>query len=148
MQKLEIKIVHEDAVIPEYKTEGAAAIDLQVMIPSGKCCDNLVPGSPMLYGTGVAVAIPEGYVGVLSIRSGKAHKGSLKLSNGIGVIDSDYRGEIKISLWTDNPGGCSISHGERVAQLMVIPAPQFEIEVVEELSETVRGDGGYGHTGA
>ena len=148
MNVLEVKAVHEDAVTPEYKTAGAAALDLQVMIPSGKCCDTLMPGGAVLYGTGLAVAIPEGYVGIVSIRSGKASKDGLKVSNGIGVIDSDYRGEIKMSLWTDRPAGCKISHGERVAQLMIIPAPQFEIVSVDELSETARGDGGFGHTGA
>lgn len=148
MNILEVKAVHEDAVVPEYKTAGAAALDLQVMIPNGKCCDNIVPGNAVMFGTGLAVAIPEGYVGIVSVRSGKAAKDGLKLSNGIGVIDSDYRGEIKLSLWTDRPSGCKISHGERIAQLMIMPVMQFETRLVDELSETARGDGGFGHTGA
>lgn len=142
-----IKITHKDAVIPAYKTSGSNAFDVQVMIDSGRCCDTIMPGQPMKYGTGIAVQVPEGYVGILTIRSGKSSKDGLKLSNAIGIIDSDYRGEIFMSLWTERPNGCKISHGERVAQLLIMPCPQSILKVVDELDETDRGSGGFGSTG-
>lgn len=142
-----IKLMHKDAVEPAYKTPGSNAFDVQVMIDSGRCCDTIMPGQPVKYGTGIAVQVPEGFVGILTIRSGKGTKDGLKLSNTIGVIDSDYRGEIFMSLWTERPAGCKIEHGERVAQLLIMPCPQSMLQIVDELDETDRGDGGFGSTG-
>lgn len=140
-----IKLMHADAVIPAYKTDGSAAFDLQAILT--RCCENIMPGSPIKVSTGIAVAIPEGYVGIISVRSGKGINEGLKMSNQIGVIDSDFRGEITLGLWTDRPNGCRIEHGERIAQMMVVPVAQGVFEEVDELPETARGAGGLGSTG-
>ena len=145
MLSIPIKRIHPDVNIPQYKTEGSAAFDLQAMLP--RCCENLVPGSAIKVHTGIAVAIPEGYVGIISVRSGKGINEGLKLSNQIGVIDSDFRGEIILGLWTERPNGCSIEHGERIAQMMIIPVAQGVFEQVDELPETARGANGLGSTG-
>lgn len=140
-----IKRIHPDVNIPSYKTEGSAAFDLQAMLP--RCCENIHAGGAIKVKTGVAVAIPGGYVGIISVRSGKGINEGLKLSNQIGVIDSDYRGEIVLGLWTDRPNGVRIEHGERIAQMMIVPVTQAVFEQVDELPETVRGAGGLGSTG-
>ena len=145
MLNIPIKIIHPEANIPAYKTEGSAAFDLQAMLD--RCCENIVPGSPIKVKTGIAVAIPDGYVGIISVRSGKGINEGLKLSNQIGVIDSDYRGEIILGVWTDRPNGCRIEHGERIAQMMVVPVAQGVFEQVDELPETARGANGLGSTG-
>ena len=145
IKSVKIKLLHKDAIMPAYKTAGSAAFDLQGMLT--RCCENIMPGAPIVVKTGIAVEIPTGYVGVLSVRSGKGIKEGLKLSNQIGVVDSDFRGEITLGLWTDRPNGCRIEHGERIAQMMILPATQMVLEQAEELTETSRGSGGLGSTG-
>lgn len=144
-RKVKVKLIHRDALMPKYHTDGAAAFDLQVML--NRCCDTLMPGHPVVYSTGIALAIPEGFVGIMAIRSGKGINEGLKLSSQVDIIDSDFRGEISLPLYTDRPNGCSIEHGERVAQMVIVPVDQVEFEQVEELPETARGTGGLGHTG-
>lgn len=125
-------------------TAGSAGLDLS---PSGCCGSLLMPGSVRKVQTGVYVEIPEGYVGIIALRSSVASRGDLYMAGGIGVVDSDYRGEIHIPVATSNVHGARITPGERIAQLLILPAPIFDIEVVQELGETARGDGGFGSTG-
>lgn len=98
--------------------------------------------------TGIAVEIPDGYFGAIFARSGLATKSGLRPANCVGVIDSDYRGEIIVALHNDTDINQSIENGERIAQLVVLPYMQTEFKEVDELSETERGDGGFGSSGA
>lgn len=130
--------------LPYYATNGAAALDLaacldeEIIIPSGERA--LIP-------TGLAVAIPEGYVGILAVRSSMGIKNGVTLTNGIGVIDSDYRGPLGVGLFNTTREDYTVQPGDRIAQLMVIPVATPAIRVVEELPATVRGEGGIGSTG-
>lgn len=126
-------------------TAGSAGLDLA---PSGCCGSILMPGSVRKVQTGVSVEIPEGYVGIIALRSSVATRGDLYMAGGIGVVDSDYRGEIHIPVATNNPNGTHITPGERIAQLLILQAPVFDIVTVQELSETGRGTGGFGSTGS
>ena len=142
MEKIKIKKLHKDAVIPSYAKEGDAGLD---MTATRMWFDD---DSNVCYGTGIAMEIPKGYVGLVFPRSSIAKK-DLLLSNAVGVIDSGYRGEItakfKISGEYSNKNFYKI--GERICQIIIMPYPKIEFEEVEELSETERGDGGYGSTG-
>ena len=115
-----------------YKSDGAAAIDIYALPTKNGYFDG--------YKTGIAVEIPEGYVGIIVPRSSTGIKG-YTIKNTIGVIDSDYRGEIKLHLFVP------VTQKIRVAQMLIMPCPQFNIEFVESLSETDRGEGGFGSTG-
>lgn len=147
MMKVKIKKLHENAVIPRYAKQGDAGMDLtatQAFFINGKW---------HVY-FGIAIEIPEGYVGLLFPRS-SIHKTDLSLTNAVGVIDSGYRGEIsavfRAELPTDRHGADTSLNvyevGERAAQIIILPYPQIEFEEVFELSETERGAGGYGSTG-
>lgn len=141
---LQIKLLSEKAKAPYFATAGAAALDLHacveapVVIPAG--------GRAMIP-TGLAVAIPAGYVGILAVRSSMGVKKGISLSNGIGVIDSDYRGPLGVGLHNTTAEPYTVVPDDRVAQLMIVPVLQPEIEIVEELPETERGAGGFGSTG-
>ena len=130
------------AITPTRGTAGAAGLDLYAEE------DTLVSsGASVLIGTGIAVEIPEGYVGLVFIRSGLS-KAGVGLTNSVGVIDSDYRGEIKLSMiYVAGNGGHYIRARDRVAQLVVVPAPTFELTEVDALMPTERGAGGFGSTG-
>jgi len=139
--KLQVKVEHPD-LVPVRKTAGSAGLDLKVT-------NNLLlkAGEVVLAGTGVKAAIPEGYVGLVVIRSGISLTG-IELVNGIGVIDSDYRGEIKLPLrYFGKDLYARIPAGTRVAQLLVVPYLSVQVEVVDELDQTDRGEGGFGSTG-
>lgn len=140
--KVKIKRLHKDGVIPTYAKDGDAGMDLTATRMWFDDDDNVC------YGTGIAMEIPKGYVGLVFPRSSIAKK-DLLLSNAVGVIDSGYRGEItakfKISGEYSNKHFYKI--GERICQIIIMPYPKIEFEEVEELSETERGDGGYGSTG-
>jgi len=140
--KVKIKKLHDGAVIPSYAKEGDAAMDLTAVSKIG------TDGSAFLeYGTGISVAIPEGYVGLIFPRS-SVSKTTLSLCNAVGVVDSGYRGEIKLRFRDAKLyGGESYKVGDRVAQLMIIPRPSVEFEEVEDLDETDRGLGGFGSSG-
>ena len=142
MEKIKIKKLHKDAVIPSYAKEGDAGLD---MTATRMWFDD---DSNVCYGTGISMEIPKGYVGLVFPRSSIAKK-DLLLSNAVGVIDSGYRGEItakfKISGEYSNKHFYKI--GERICQIIIMPYPKIEFEEVEELSETERGDRGYGSTG-
>lgn len=139
--KCNIKKLHPNAVIPTYSKMGDAGMDLTVTeIYSNTTSD-------ITYGFGIAVEIPQGYVGLVFPRS-SIRKMELSLTNSVGVIDSGYRGEIQATFKKTN-GLDSLSYqvGERAAQIMIIPYPQVVFTEVDELSDTERGDGGFGSTG-
>ncbi|MCR4666761.1 MAG: dUTP diphosphatase [Desulfovibrio sp.] len=129
-----------EARTPERSTEGAAGFDLVAVTkkedPERGCT---------IYGTGIAVEIPKGFMGLLFPRSSVYKKG-LQLANSVGIIDSDYRGEVKAIF--RNVGAERYEVGERICQLVIIPVPAWTLEEVEQLSGTARGSGGFGSTGA
>lgn len=139
--KLKIKKLNSSAIVPSYQTDGAAAMDFTV--------NRLVANTTfqITYGTGIAMEIPPAHVGLIFPRSSIRNK-ELILSNCVGVIDSDYRGEIFFTFNKTN-GFDSFSYkvGERCGQMIIMPAPQIDIELVDELSLTKRGDGAFGSTG-
>ena len=107
----------------------------------------IAPGETAFVGTGLAVEIPDGYVGLVYARSGLACKRGLAPANKVGVIDSDYRGEIKVALFNHGKTAQTVAAGERIAQLVIAPYLRVEYEEVSGLSDTVRGEGGFGSTG-
>lgn len=140
---LKFKRLDPRAVLPEYQTADAACFDL-VAIDAGR----VVPGDPTTFRTGWAVEIPEGFVLMIYSRSGHGFNHSTRLANCTGVIDSDYRGELLVRLTCDDfVGGMRVRAGDRVAQAMLMPAPQSPLIEVAEMSETQRGYAGFGSTG-
>ena len=109
--------------------------------------DIIQPGNSRLYGTGVKTAIPAGHVGLLFARSSVGVKRRLDIANGTGVIDADYRGEIMVSLRNTGTHAARVDRGERIVQMVIVPVILNPWEEVDELGETVRGDGGFGSTG-
>ena len=141
--KLKIKRLHPDARMPVRSTEGSAGMDLCALLEEPL---TLEPGGRAGVPTGIAIGLPgRETVGLVFARSGLAVKHGLALSNGVGVIDSDYRGEIKVVNLSDKP--YTIQPGERIAQLAVMPVLLPALEEVETLEETDRGAGGFGSTG-
>lgn len=143
--KVKIKRLHPSAMIPKYAIDGDACFDLTAVSRDYDEYGNLV------YGTGLAFEIPEGYAGIIYPRSSSSRY-DLRMANGTGIIDSKYRGEITLKYKLVTPIMAKINPiifeiGERVAQMMIIPYPKIEFEEVDELSETERGCGGYGSTG-
>ena len=144
---INIKKLHERAMIPTFATEGAACFDLYAMVEDSKKV-SIYKHSPAIIRTGLSFEIPKGHAMMIYSRSGHGFKNDVRLSNCVGVIDSDYRGEVKVKLASDG-GGFGVSHGDRIAQAMIIPVPAIEgFLVSNELSETERGDGGFGSTGS
>lgn len=130
--------------MPTYGTPYSAGADLYA------CMENTVtiePGQTVLMHTGIAMELPEGYVGLNFARSGLATKRGLAPANKVGVIDSDYRGEIMVALHNHGCENQTVEPGERISQLLIMPVVQAEFEETDELSDTVRGDGGFGSTG-
>ena len=134
------KKLHPDAVIPTYGTEFSAGADLTAV------SDPIIGEGYIEYKTGLAVEIPEGYVGLIFPRSSISKK-SMILANGVGVIDSDYRGEISFRFKKMKTLGDEYAKGDRIGQMIIVPYPQIHFIEAEELSDTVRGEGGYGSTG-
>ena len=143
MKEIKIKLTR-GAQIPKYATNGSAAVDLCAIIDSPI---TLAPGERALIPTGIALSIPDGYVGVVAARSGLACKKGICLSNGIGVIDSDYRGEISVGLFNSSKDEFTVERGERIAQLMFVPVESAVFVSTDSLDETERGEGGFGSTG-
>ncbi|MCL2110799.1 MAG: dUTP diphosphatase [Clostridiales bacterium] len=143
MEKICVRVTAEGE-LPRYETDGAAGMDLQARVDTPV---ELAPGGRALVSTGLRIELPRGYEAQVRARSGLAAKHGIGLVNGIGTIDSDYRGEIKICLinWGDEP--FTVNDGDRVAQLVIAKYVQAEIEAVDGLSDTERGAGGFGHTG-
>ena len=142
--KIEIKKLDANAIIPKYGTNYAAGADLYALIDGSLTIE---PGQSVLIHTGIAMAIPEGLVGLIFARSGMACKRGLAPANKVGVIDSDYRGEIIVALHNDSDEYRYIENGERIAQLVAIPYLPMDLYEVDELDETARGAGGFGSTG-
>lgn len=150
--KLKCKKLHPSAQMPTKATDGAACFDLYAV-----CDDNAPPqvvGGSALIKTGIAVEVPEGHVMLIFSRSGQGFKHNVRLANCVGVIDSDYRGELMTKLVADRPHGeyhqigeYVVRTGDRIAQFMILPIPEVSIEEVEELTTSARGEGGFGHTG-
>ena len=135
--KVRFKKLYEDAVTPSYAKNGDAGLDLTATHMTFD--ENFIE-----YGTGIAVEIPEGYVGLVFPRSSVSKKENFYLKNSVGVIDSGYRGEIKLRF---NQSDSHYQAGEKVGQLIILPYPTIQLEEVEELSSTDRGQGGFGSTG-
>ncbi len=135
------------ASLPAYATEGAAAVDLRAALEGG--CRIIIPGQRELIPTGISIAPEAGdnVVAVIAARSGLACKNGICLSNGIGVIDSDYRGEICVSLYNSSSVAFKINDGDRIAQLMFLPVMTAEFIAADSLDSTERGVGGFGSTG-
>ena len=133
-----------EGALPKYETEGAAGMDLKALLEAPVC---LLPGQRALITTGLRIELPSGYEAQVRARSGLAAKYGIGLVNGIGTIDRDYRGEIKICLinWGDDP--FIINNGDRIAQLVIAKYSRADIDIVDSLTETDRGSGGFGHTG-
>ena len=130
---------------PYYASAGAAAMDLHACIDEAV---TLAPGGRAFLPTGIAIALPSpAYVALVFARSGLGIKHGIALSNGVGVIDSDYRGEIRVGLTNLSDAPYTVMPGDRVAQLAVVPVVQAALERVEELDDTGRGSGGFGSTG-
>lgn len=147
--QLKIKRIHPNAKLPQYGSSGAACFDLRALIESGE--KELIGGwSPIIFRTGLSVEVPEGYVLMIFSRSGHGFNNDIRLSNCVGIIDSDYRGEIKVKLTKDshNTDPLWVNDGMRIAQAMLVKIPSVEFVEVSELSETTRGSGGFGSTGA
>lgn len=141
---MKIKRLHPDAIVPTLGSAAAAGYDLYALYP----CD-LEPGSTYLIHTGWAMEIPDGFWGGIYARSGLATKKGLRPANCVGAIDSDYRGEVMVTLHNDSSSIQHINAGDRIAQLIFAEVwhPADGLEEVEELSDTSRGEGGFGSTG-
>jgi dUTP pyrophosphatase len=138
--KVKIKRLHKDAVVPVYAKPGDAGLDL--VATSVISFDK----EQVTYGTGIAVEIPEGFVGLVFPRS-SIRKYEQYLSNSVGVIDSGYRGEIQATFNSRYYADVKYQVGDKIAQLLILPYPSIEFEETDELSSTERGDGGFGSTG-
>ena len=141
---MNIKKLNQHATLPTYGSSFAAGADLYA-------CEEaevtILPGETKLIHTGLAMAIPEGMVGLIYARSGLASKKGLAPANKVGVIDSDYRGEIMVALHNHSAESRVIAHGERIAQIVFAPYDTADFCLTEELDDTVRGEGGFGSTG-
>jgi dUTP pyrophosphatase len=135
-----------DLPLPAYETEHAAGVDLRAALPDDVPMD-IEPGKWVMVPTGLKVAIPAGYEGQVRPRSGLAAKHGIGVLNGPGTIDADYRGEIKVILFNFSGEPFLIKRGDRIAQLVINKVERLEWHLVQELSNTSRGEGGFGHTG-
>lgn len=159
--QVKFKKLRPDAITPTYATDGSAGLDFY--LPRAYWSNNKLSGnstyltgkSPMTVHTGISVEIPEGYAMLLLSRSGHGIKHAIRLANCVGLIDADYRGEIVIKLSMDDLS-CYVRYnnrrhifnvGDRIAQGVIVPVPKIELVEVDELSETARGEGGFGSTG-
>lgn len=144
MIKVKIKKLHPNAIIPQYMTEHAAGMDLCTVIDEAV---TLQPGERTLLPTGLAMEIPPGYEGQVRPRSGLALKKGISLVNSPGTIDADYRGEIGIIIINHGQDAVEFQPGDRVAQLIIAPVTQAGLVEVEDLNDSDRSSGGFGHTG-
>jgi dUTP pyrophosphatase len=144
--QIKVKPLYPDAILPRHATPGAACFDLHALLNIER--DDLLPGDSMVISTGLAFEVPAGHVMLVYSRSGHGFKHGVRLANGTGVIDSDYRGEVKVCLTNDGTTPLEITNGDRIAQAMVIPVPAVELVQADELTDTQRGAGGFGSTGA
>ena len=144
MQRINVKKLRPDARLPVYGTEFSAGADLCACLDAPV---TLQPGETKLISIGISMEIPEGYAGLVFARSGLATKRNLAPANKVGVIDSDYRGEFFVPLHNHGAVPQTIEHGERIAQMILTPYLTAKFVEAETLSDTVRGEGGFGSTG-
>lgn len=149
MHRLRVKILDprlgRDHPLPAYATDGAAGMDLRAM-PDAPL--DLAPGDCELIPTGIAIHIAEpGVAGLIVPRSGLGHRHGIVLGNLVGLIDSDYQGQLYLSCWNRGTASFRIGIGERIAQLVLVPVLRARLEVVDAFADSARGTGGFGHTG-
>jgi dUTP pyrophosphatase len=149
MKKIEFKIldtrIGNEIPLPEYATSGSAGLDLRACLTEAT---ELKPGETLLIPTGIAIHISDHHLAAVILpRSGLGHKHGIVLGNLVGLIDSDYQGQIFISCWNRGSTAFTITVGERIAQMVFVPVMQVALEQVDEFHESFRGDGGFGHTG-
>ena len=149
MQKIQFKIldprIGNEFPVPQYATSGSAGLDLRACLKEPL---QLLPGDTQLIPTGMAIYVADPKLAAVILpRSGLGHKHGIVLGNLVGLIDSDYQGELLISCWNRGNDHFTIQPGERIAQLVFVPVVRTEFEVVPEFTATDRGDGGFGHSG-
>ena len=147
MKIINIKKTDENAKIPTYGSEFAAGADLYAVIHNEENKVEILPGETAFIDTGIVMEIPNGYVGLVYARSGLSCKQGLAPANKVGVIDSDYRGNIMVALYNQSNETRIVSEGDRIAQIIIQPVEQFRFKVKENLIDTVRGNGGFGSSG-
>ncbi len=150
MHALQAKILDprlgQDFPLPEYATPGSAGLDLRAMLQNDTV---LEPGQTLLIPTGIAIHIGDpGLAALILPRSGLGHKHGIVLGNLVGLIDSDYQGELMVSCWNRGQSAFTIAIGERIAQLMLVPVVQARFELVDSFDSSDRGAGGFGHSGS
>jgi len=149
MHKIQVKIldsrVGKEFALPMYATDGSAGMDMRA------CIDETIfiaPGTTHLIPTGLAIHIDDpSLAAILLPRSGLGHKHGIVLGNLVGLIDSDYQGQVFVSCWNRGSETFTLEPGERIAQMVIVPVVRAEFDIVEEFTQSQRGDGGFGHTG-
>ena len=149
MKSIQLKIldsrIGSSIPLPELATDGSAGMDLRACIDTAL---SLQPGAVELIPTGFAIYIADpGYAGMILPRSGLGHKHGIVLGNLVGLIDSDYQGQLFVSCWNRSSAGYKIEAGERIAQLVVVPVERPAFDIVQDFTKTDRGDGGFGSSG-
>ncbi|MGB7933780.1 MAG: dUTP diphosphatase [Gammaproteobacteria bacterium] len=149
MQKIQLKILDSrlgnEFPLPHYATDGAAGMDMRACVDAPLV---IAPGETRLIPTGLAIHIQEpGFAAMLLPRSGLGHKHGIVLGNLVGLIDSDYQGQVFVSCWNRGGETFTMQPGERIAQMVIVPVVHADFEVVEEFAASARGSGGFGHTG-
>lgn len=142
--KVNIKKLNENAKMPTYGSEYSAGADLYAATSEDTV---ILPGETKLIGTGLAIEVPEGYGAFIYARSGLASKRGLAPANKVGVVDADYRGEVMVALFNHSSEQQTVSSGERIAQMVIAPFLKADFCEVDSLSDTARGNGGFGSTG-
>ncbi|WP_139851077.1 dUTP diphosphatase [Acinetobacter pullicarnis] len=147
--KVQVKILDtrlgQEWPMPSYATTGSAGLDLRACLPEAITVE---PGQTVLVKTGMAIYIEDpNYAGLVLPRSGLGHKHGIVLGNLVGLIDSDYQGELMVSVWNRGQTTFTLEPGERLAQYVLVPVLQAEFELVEDFTASARGAGGFGHTG-
>jgi dUTP pyrophosphatase len=149
MQQLKVRVldarIGREWPLPSYATAGSAGLDLRALIDAPL---DLAPGATSLIPTGLAIYVEDpGYAAMILPRSGLGHKHGIVLGNLVGLIDSDYQGQLMVSCWNRGQAAFTIQPGERIAQLIIVPVAQVALTVVEDFAATDRGAGGFGHSG-
>ena len=144
MNPIRVKLLREGAKLPTYGTASAAGADLYAWLEESVTIE---PGKTAFIPTGIALEVPEGCAGLIYARSGLSCKQGLAPANKVGVVDSDYRGEITVALHNHGCEPRTVNHGDRIAQFIITPVLQPAYEIAQELSDTVRAEGGFGSTG-
>lgn len=147
--KLQYKLLDSrlgtDFPLPQHATDGSAGVDLRAMLDAPL---TLAPGETQLIPTGLAIHIEDaGFAGLILPRSGLGHKHGIVLGNLVGLIDSDYQGQLMVSCWNRGQESFTLAVGERLAQLMIVPVMQVQLEQVDAFGDSDRGEGGFGHSG-